>query len=451
MDFAALPPEINSGRIYAGPGSGPMLAAVTAWDGLAAELHSAAAAYDTEVRDLTSGPWQGPASALMAAAAATYVDWLTTTAAQAEETATQAQAAASAYATAFAMAVPPPAIADNRALLLTLVTTNLLGQNTAAIAATEAHYAEMWAQDAAAMYGYASASATAARLTPFTPPVSRTDSGGLARQAAALAKATGTAASTNTHTVLSELTSMIPTALQRLALPLQSTTVSTASTSGLSGILAALGLNTPVSFLTPINTGLASTSFSGAYAAWGSATHADTEIVGTQEMIRATEGRIMNRFDQLISLPSAASTVLAGVEPRATSAISGRAAFVGGLAVPQAWAANAPAMRTAAWTSQPAGVSAAADGMATGSGGLLAEMALASTAIARRPTRQLNGESCRSRSSPSTARSGSAPLNVPGRPWTGVATELRELAQLRDSGILTDEEFARQKRRLLGD
>ena len=35
MDFAMLPPEVNSGRMYAGPGSGPMLAAAAAWDGLA--------------------------------------------------------------------------------------------------------------------------------------------------------------------------------------------------------------------------------------------------------------------------------------------------------------------------------------------------------------------------------------------------------------------------------
>ena len=31
MDFAILPPEINSGRMYAGPGSGRMLAAAAAW------------------------------------------------------------------------------------------------------------------------------------------------------------------------------------------------------------------------------------------------------------------------------------------------------------------------------------------------------------------------------------------------------------------------------------
>ncbi|MGH3562205.1 MAG: PPE domain-containing protein, partial [Mycobacterium sp.] len=38
MDYGALPPEVNSARIYAGPGSGPMVAAAAAWNRLAAEL-----------------------------------------------------------------------------------------------------------------------------------------------------------------------------------------------------------------------------------------------------------------------------------------------------------------------------------------------------------------------------------------------------------------------------
>ncbi len=33
LDFAMLPPEINSARMYAGAGSGPMLAAASAWNG----------------------------------------------------------------------------------------------------------------------------------------------------------------------------------------------------------------------------------------------------------------------------------------------------------------------------------------------------------------------------------------------------------------------------------
>ena len=62
------------------------------------------------------------------------------------------------------MTVPPPVIAANRALLLALVATNFFGQNTPAIMATEALYVEMWAQDAAAMYGYAGASSAASTL-----------------------------------------------------------------------------------------------------------------------------------------------------------------------------------------------------------------------------------------------------------------------------------------------
>ena len=92
----------------------------------------------------------------MAAAAAPYAVWMSTTAAQAEQAAAQAMAAASAYEAAFAMTVPPPVIAANRSLTMMLIATNVLGQNTAAIAASEAQYAEMWAQDSAAMEGYAS-------------------------------------------------------------------------------------------------------------------------------------------------------------------------------------------------------------------------------------------------------------------------------------------------------
>lgn len=170
MDFAALPPEINSAKMYAGAGAGPMLAAAAAWDAMSAELYRAAASHHSVVSSLSAAAWQGPSSVSMAAAAATQVAWTIAAAAVAEQTATSAKAAAAAYETAFAMTVPPPLIAANRALLMTLVATNFLGQNAPAIAATEAQYAQMWAQDASAMYGYASASAAASALTPFAPP-----------------------------------------------------------------------------------------------------------------------------------------------------------------------------------------------------------------------------------------------------------------------------------------
>src|SRR5690625_6932889 len=81
-DFGALPPEINATRLYAGPGSGPMLAASSAWHGLANELSSAATKYQLEITGLAN-TWKGVAGQRMAAAAAPHIQWLTTTAAEA--------------------------------------------------------------------------------------------------------------------------------------------------------------------------------------------------------------------------------------------------------------------------------------------------------------------------------------------------------------------------------
>ncbi len=181
LDFAALPPEINSARMYSGAGTGPMLAAASAWNGLAAEMRATALSYGSVLTALTGEEWYGPASASMAAAAAPYVSWMNITAAQAEETAAKAEAAAGAYEIAFAATVPPAMIAENRAQLMALIATNVLGQNTPAIAATEAQYAEMWAQDAGAMYCYASSSAAATQLSTFTQPQQTTSPGALAQ------------------------------------------------------------------------------------------------------------------------------------------------------------------------------------------------------------------------------------------------------------------------------
>ncbi len=194
MFFAAFPPEINSGRIYSGPGSGPLVAAAAAWDGLADDLQSTAASYSSVISSLTSGPWLGPTSLSMAAAVTPYLSWMQGTAAQAAETASQATAAASAYETAFAAHVPPEEIAANRSQLASLVATNIVGQNNAAIAATEVGYAEMWAQDALAMDTYAGSSAAASKLTPFTAAPQTTNASGQASQAAAVAQAAATPA-----------------------------------------------------------------------------------------------------------------------------------------------------------------------------------------------------------------------------------------------------------------
>ena len=118
MDFGALPPEINSGRMYLGPGPGSLLAAAAGWESLAAELADAARSYQTVITSLIDESWLGPASMSMTAAVTPYIAWITAAAEQCGQVAGQATAAAAAFETAYAMTVPPPLIAANRARLL---------------------------------------------------------------------------------------------------------------------------------------------------------------------------------------------------------------------------------------------------------------------------------------------------------------------------------------------
>ena len=233
LDFAVLPPEVNSGRMYSGAGPGPLLAAASSWNGIAAELRATALSYGSVLSELTEH-WQGPTSSAMVAAVTPYVAWLNGSAASAEQTAAQAGSAVAASEAAFAATVPPPMIAANRARLMTLM-GNFLGQNTPAIAATEAEYGEMWAQDAGAMYGYAAASAVASELTPFDAPEQTTNVGGVAAQSAAVDQATATSAGASQST-MSQLVATVPSALQSLATP-------AAAGTGAGGILDDLGLD----------------------------------------------------------------------------------------------------------------------------------------------------------------------------------------------------------------
>jgi PPE-repeat protein len=328
MDFGLLPPETNSARIYAGPGAGPLLAAATAWDGLAADLHATAAAYHAVILELATGPWLGPSSALMVGASVPYLAWLHETAGRAEGTAIQAKAAVAAYEAAHRMTVPPPVIAANRAQLATLVANNVMGQNTPAIAANEASYGEMWAQDSAAMYVYAEASASAANVTPFTPPPTTTNA--------------AVRSGDETLPRGSHLMSAIVGALRRLASP-SSPSLSTTrealdsisghartASSAVNSVLGGVGLGKPVNVSgTTVPTGIP-----GLGPAVGTSLSAGPSVPGT-----------------------------AG--GAAMTAAVGKAASVGALSVPRSWTAAAPETTSAiaspgAWdpapVSGPAGV-----------------------------------------------------------------------------------------------
>ena len=243
IDFGAIPPEVTSTRMFTGAGSGSLMTAAAAWNQVAAELNSAARGYQQTITTLSSDDWQGAASAAMADAAAPYLGWITNTAAEAEQAASQARAAASAYDAALASTVPPPMIAANRAELTQLVSSNVFGQYTAAIAQLEAQYAEMWAQDASTMYNYAGQSAAATKVQPFAAAPQITSPTAQAAQSAATTSATATSAG-NSQSTLSQIISSLPNQLHSLASPVSASSSAATTTDPLTEIWFLLTGNT---------------------------------------------------------------------------------------------------------------------------------------------------------------------------------------------------------------
>lgn len=362
LDFGMLPPEINSGLMYVGAGSSPLAQAAAAWAGLADELGSAADACAAALSGLTGGGWQGHSSSAMATAAAGFATWMRTTAVHATQAAGQAAAAVSAYETAFAATVPPPVIAENRARLTSLLATNVLGQNTAAIAATDGAYAEMWAQDAAAMYRYAGASAAAAALDPLATPPATTTEQATAGQTAASAQATASAAD-STPTDLSQLVGQLPSALQSLTAPSMDgwnifSPANGTSDVGLSGLLNMLSGHTNSALGDLLNGFFGNSVFSSGwwnptgvfnvfnsfdylliYAAQDAA--AAQVADGGLGLLGPMVSQISDVSPAASALPSSQLGTLAGAHAAesAVSAETGKATLVRSLSVPRSWAA----------------------------------------------------------------------------------------------------------------
>jgi PPE-repeat protein len=414
LDFGALPPEINSGRIYSGPGSAPLLAAATAWDALASELQTTAASYASTITELTSSGWQGPSSVAAADAAAPYTAWLSSTAAQAEQTASQAQAAAGAYEAAFAASIPPPAIAANRATLALLVATNLLGQNTPAIAANEATYAEFWAQDAVAMYGYAGASTAAAQLTSFTAPPATTNDSGQATQSAAAANSAADSTTTSIETFLTELnTDLTNLGTQLTSLNTQFSTLETQLINELGTTLPTLPTWATAGIADAEKAITTFTSTISTYAAgpWS--------LLGVGSLIK-------NWYQMTISIPNLGvgiqgigpllnpKPIVGALSPllhsgllsgsyasqnlATVSAAAGRAGTIGSLSVPANWASAVPAVRTVAAEMDATAVDAAPEMASIAQNGMFGETALSSLAgraIGGTATRAVSGQAYR--------------------------------------------------------
>jgi PPE-repeat protein len=367
MSFMMFPPEINSSLMYSGAGSGPLMAAASAWGELAADLESTATSYQAVLAQLTGSTWLGPTSARMAAATAPYVDWLATTAGQAAETSAQAQFAAAAYEGAFASTVPPAVIAANRALLAALVATNFLGQNTPAIMATEAHYMEMWFQDGMAMDAYAASSQQAVVLPQQTPAPSTSD-GGLSSD---LASAVQSIENSVTSTV-NNLTS----AIQGL---LSGNTTAGSSANGVSSALSSAVTNltgassgaqagaatTGAATATGTGTGTAVTSTSSTLLAFQAPYYATMlasmpakmlislgNSMGASQAMQAGQQAMLADVQSLVdgklkALLASISGQMRGFGSQITAQLAS-AGRLGGMSVPNGWAQAAPEMVRAA-------------------------------------------------------------------------------------------------------
>ena len=385
-DFGALPPEINSALMYMGPGSSSFQVAASAWNGLAAELQSAAQGYETTITQLASDEWTGPASAAMASAAQPYVTWMQETAAQAEQAATQAQAAAAAYEQAFSTTVAPPLVAANRAETAAAVQANVFGQYTPLIAQLEAQYSQMWAPDAAAMYSYAGQSASATQVTPFATPAATTNPGGTANQSAAVSQATATSAASSSQSILQQLTSSMPSSLQSLASPAATSAATTTTpfqslfalifgTTVLPTNLSALvGDYSPYASLFYNTEGLP--YFSVGMGNFGVQIAKSAGMLGGAAPAAAAPGAL-GGLGGLGGALGGGAAAGAGAGAHAVSAISGGAGSVGKLAVPATWVGGAP--QAAPHGVQLVSSVSAAPEAAAGSGNLMGGMPLAGT------------------------------------------------------------------------
>jgi PPE-repeat protein len=357
MSFMLFPPEVNSALMYSGAGSGPLMAAASAWNELAADLESTATSYQSVIAQLTGGPWLGPTATRMAAAAAPYIAWLQGSSIQAAQTSGQASLAAAAYESAFDATVPPTVVAANRALLAALVATNFLGQNTPAIAATEALYMEMWFQDGLTMDTYALTSQQAIALPQQTPAPTTSD-GGTSANAAAAAQSTATPGSgigslgTDIESLLS-----LDTNLQSF--------LTNGLTNGLTSVLGDLGVptsldSTIVGALT--STGLGSTDsilpVQGVYYATMMASMPAKMLISMANSMNASQAMQASNQAMLADVSALVDAkmkaIMGGISGQLRgfgSAISAQLASahrLGGLSIPNGWANAAPEMASRA-------------------------------------------------------------------------------------------------------
>ena len=328
------PPEVISGLMYAGSGAGPLMAAAAAYANLAAEVSSTATQWESIISTLTTGAWTGGGSSMAAAASEPIVTYLTQTAATLEQASTQATASAAAYEAAYAATVPPAEIAANRALLAQLVATNFLGVNTPAIAATEAQYAAMWAQDTAMYAAYQAASTAAATLTPSTPLAST------ANPASASAVDNAALVGNSTGGTTQALASPISNALASLPDANSSLLGSIDNFLGTPSVLNGINGSVNTAAWWVCNTIPTAVSLGHTFGAVPS--------VAVSDVMPAGAGGITEGLTVGAVAPTGGMGAVGGLGTAASASV-GEASTVGSLSVPASWSTAAP-LEGSGWT-----------------------------------------------------------------------------------------------------
>ena len=338
LEFAFLPPEINSALIFGGAGAGSLFAAASAWAELASNLASSASSFNDVISGVTSGQWTGPSAEAMSQAAGPYLQWLSSAISHAEGSATQANAAASAFETAFAATVHPVAVTTNRMTLMTLIATNFLGQNTPAIFAIELEYIEMWAQDVAAMFGYHAGAASVASALPSITSAPTSLAGLFTTPLSSLASSAGSIFGPG----LSSFVGAAQTAVAEMSSLFSVPAVSSLTTA------AQIGMYPAASAVVPPMMVLAHGGTPASAA------------VGATEVFADAPGLVGS------TAPATQALGSSGGWGSAMSAGLGSARFVGAISVPPTWQGAAPARII---TAAMSGLEGAAPGVSTGATG----------------------------------------------------------------------------------
>jgi len=303
------------------------------------------------------------------------------------------------------------------------------------------------------MCGYAASSASSTVLTPFDPPPQTTSPAGLVDQAAGQASGV--------------LESRVQQAFSAVSSEVQSAAVAAeadplALVADLFTVLLAIPALYSLFIAVPANV-VGTIGFPVSLVGVGAGLHTDEIISGWngEEPYPGTDRAPVKPFPPpLLNLPAGT------VPPPGVAAGLGEASVVGDLSVPPTWTVATPAVRPVAYTlpGTVAGTHAVPAAEAD-PGSTFGEVALAGMAgrvmaqtvgtragTAPRGTRAvaLAGAQAVSVIETTTDDIDMAPQENPRAVVTGVAAELREFAKLRDEGLVTDDEYAVQRKRLLG-